>query len=307
MHIEMVYPAEFLDGLPLVSSNAFAVAPQLTQLVISNIRFGVIFPASNLRTVHLAQFATLEEIFKIMSDSPIPCPPELGRKLPELPVPYDECGMIYIFIPDINKEKRCIYSQRIEGDFIQLCFSVTGSESAVELPKTLEEAKAWARSPTTEVPIPEGWYAMLDMLKEVQDTMKCSQTSTIDLDSTRVLESDLRCISIPKDFSKKYFRMHADKIESIWSTTKVIDYAFATTVPVPGEILSEGAWLRWYIKKLTDLSFTDAQAASALWHFLASAGSWTCGHNLESTVWKLCKNVLVAGEKMHTPDLGNTK
>ncbi|PBK60673.1 hypothetical protein ARMSODRAFT_965972 [Armillaria solidipes] len=50
------------------------------------------------------------------------------------------------------------------------------------------------------------------------------------------------------------------------STTKVIDYAFATTVPVPGETLSEGAWLRWYIKELTDLSFTDAQAASALWH-----------------------------------------
>ncbi len=70
MHIEMVYPAEFLDGLPIVSSNAFAVAPQLTQLVISNIRFGVIFPASNLRTVHLTKFATLEEIFEIVREAP---------------------------------------------------------------------------------------------------------------------------------------------------------------------------------------------------------------------------------------------
>ncbi|KAK0489401.1 hypothetical protein IW261DRAFT_1390954 [Armillaria novae-zelandiae] len=232
-------------------------------------------------------------------------PPELGRKLPGLPVPYDECGMIYVFIPDTDKENRCIYTQRIEGDFIQFCFSVTGSESADELPKTLEEAKDWARNLVTEVPIPEGWYAMLDMLKEVQDTMTCSQVrfapSTwiryekgVNLPSNWIATGDsvMRVnpifghgcskaiggavclnkllqtvpVSIPKDFSKQYFRMHADKIEPIWNTNKTIDYAFPTTVPVPGETLSEGAWLRWYMKKLTDLAFTDAQAASALWH-----------------------------------------
>ncbi len=44
-------------------------------------------------------------------------PPELGRKLPGLPAPYDECGMIYVFIPDIKKENRCISSQKIDGDF----------------------------------------------------------------------------------------------------------------------------------------------------------------------------------------------
>ncbi len=32
-------------------------------------------------------------------------PSELGRKLPGLPVLYDECGMIYVCTPDINKEK----------------------------------------------------------------------------------------------------------------------------------------------------------------------------------------------------------
>ncbi|KAK0501783.1 hypothetical protein EDD18DRAFT_1317898 [Armillaria luteobubalina] len=232
-------------------------------------------------------------------------PTELGRRLPGLPVPYDECGMIYVFIPDTNKENRCIYSQRIEGDYIQLCFSITGSETASELPKTLDEGKAWARTLVTEVPIPEGWYAMLDMLKEVQDTMTCSQVryapSTwiryergVNLPSNWIAAGDsvMRVnpifgqgcakaiggavclnkllqtvpVSIPKDFSKKYFRMHADKIEPVWNTTKTIDYGFPTTVPVPGETLSEGAWLRWYIKKLTDLAFTDTQAASALWH-----------------------------------------
>ncbi|KAK0501773.1 hypothetical protein EDD18DRAFT_1347844 [Armillaria luteobubalina] len=232
-------------------------------------------------------------------------PPELGRKLPGLPIPYDECGLIYVFVPDSNKDNRCMYSQRIEGDFIQLCFSITGSETASELPKTLEEAQAWARTLITEVPIPEGWYAMLDMLKEVQDTMTCSQVrfapSTwiryergVNLPSNWIAVGDsvmrvnpifghgcskaiygaiclnnlLQTVpnSIPMDFSKKYFRMHADKIEPLWNMTKVVDYEFETTVPVPGETLSEGAWLRWYIKKLTDLSFTDDQAGSALWH-----------------------------------------
>ncbi|KAK0501771.1 hypothetical protein EDD18DRAFT_1431988 [Armillaria luteobubalina] len=241
-------------------------------------------------------------------------PPELGRKLPGFPGPYDECGMIYAFIPDTNEENRCIYSQRIEGDY--------SSESASELPKTLEEAKVWARTLVTEVPIPEGWYAMLDMLKEVQDTMACSQvrfgkvdasllSRGVNLPSNWIAAGDCvmrvnpifghGCskaiggavclnkllqtvpVSIPKDFSKKYFQMHADKIEPIclrthawhhnheydknhWYRLLIPDYGFPTTVPVPGETLSEGAWLRWYIKKLTDLAFTDAQAASALWH-----------------------------------------
>ncbi|PBK99974.1 hypothetical protein ARMGADRAFT_1074801 [Armillaria gallica] len=70
MHIEMVYPAEFLDGLPIVSSNAFAVTPQLTQLVISNIRSGVKISASNLRTVHITKFATLEQIFETVREAP---------------------------------------------------------------------------------------------------------------------------------------------------------------------------------------------------------------------------------------------
>ncbi|KAK0188420.1 hypothetical protein F5146DRAFT_665189 [Armillaria mellea] len=70
MHIEMIYPAEFLDGLPLVSSDAFAVAPQLNHLVIANIRFGVPFPGGNLHTVHLTKFATIIEIFEIVSEAP---------------------------------------------------------------------------------------------------------------------------------------------------------------------------------------------------------------------------------------------
>ncbi|KAK0489402.1 hypothetical protein IW261DRAFT_1444826 [Armillaria novae-zelandiae] len=70
MHIEMVDPAEPLYFLPLVSSDAFTIAPQLNHLVIANIRFGILFPRSNLRTVHLTGFATLEAIFGIVSEAP---------------------------------------------------------------------------------------------------------------------------------------------------------------------------------------------------------------------------------------------
>ncbi len=57
---------------------------------------------------------------------------------------------------------------------MQICFSISGGDD-VELPTTLEEAKAWTRSLITEVPIPEGWFTMLDMLEEVQESMTCSQ------------------------------------------------------------------------------------------------------------------------------------
>ncbi|KAK0489409.1 hypothetical protein IW261DRAFT_1641693 [Armillaria novae-zelandiae] len=232
-------------------------------------------------------------------------PPELGRRLPGLPVPYDECGVIYCLIADPEKDNRGVYSQRIDGDFMQICFSVSGGND-VELPTTLEEAKVWTRSLITEVPIPEGWFAMLDMLEEVQESMTCSQVrfgpSTwiqyekgVNLPSNWIAAGDsvmkvnplhgqgcskatygaiclnqlLQTVqsSIPEDLSHRYFRIHAAKIEPLWSSTKVADYAFRSTVPVLGETLSEGALLRWYMKRLMILSFTDAQAGSAIWHF----------------------------------------
>ncbi|KAK0223224.1 hypothetical protein IW262DRAFT_1458228 [Armillaria fumosa] len=50
LHLEMIHAADYLEDLPEVSSNAFAIAPQLADLVIVNIRGGVPFPMSNLRS-----------------------------------------------------------------------------------------------------------------------------------------------------------------------------------------------------------------------------------------------------------------
>ncbi|KAG7444005.1 uncharacterized protein BT62DRAFT_952936 [Guyanagaster necrorhizus] len=228
-------------------------------------------------------------------------PPELGRKLPGLPVSWDECGWIYCLSTDPDQDSRNIYSQRIDGDIVQLCFSSLGDS---DLPVTLEEGKAFTRSLVTEKPIPETFFAMLDMLDEVKDTMTCSRVRfpgsshiryerAVNLPSNWVALGDsvmrvnpvygqgcskafygalclnallLNLTSIPKDFSKKYFSSHAEKIKPLWTSLKSGDYAYKTTVPVQGESLSQGSLARWYTKKLTILSFTDDQAGSAMWH-----------------------------------------
>ncbi|KAK0501762.1 hypothetical protein EDD18DRAFT_1347834 [Armillaria luteobubalina] len=228
--------------------------------------------------------------------------PELGRKLPGLPVPYEESWGIYNNSTDSTKENRCVYSQLVDGNIIQLCFSAMGE---CELPKTLEDAKICARSLVTEKPIPETFFQMLDLLDEVKDTMTCSQVRypgssyiryerAVNLPTNWIAMGDsvmrvnpvygqgcskaffgaiclhkllMTSTVVPRDLSKKYFSIHAQKIRPLWESLKVGDYSFPTTTPIPGETLSKGSWLRWYMKKLIILSFTDDQAGSALWHF----------------------------------------
>ncbi|KAK0501744.1 hypothetical protein EDD18DRAFT_1317883 [Armillaria luteobubalina] len=227
-------------------------------------------------------------------------PPELGRRIPGLPYPYDDCGSIYCNSPDPTKDNRCMYSQRVDGDILQVCFTAMGE---CELPKTLEEAKVGARSLVTEKPVPETFFKMLDMLDEVKDTMTCSQVRypgssyiryerAVNLPSNWVALGDsvmrvnpiygqgcskaifgaicldqlLRnATEIPKGFSKKYFSIHVENIRPIWEALKVSDYSFPQTIPLPGETLATGSWLRWYMKKLIVLAFTDDQAGSAMW------------------------------------------
>ncbi|KAK0188450.1 hypothetical protein F5146DRAFT_1225237 [Armillaria mellea] len=225
---------------------------------------------------------------------------DLQLLLPGLPYPYDDCGPIYCNSPDLSKDDRCTYSQRVDGDILQVCFTAMGE---CELPKTLKEAKAGALSLVTEKPIPETFFKMLDMLDEVKDTMTCSQVrypgsshiryeKAVNLPSNWVALGDsvmrvnpiygqgcskailgaiyldqlLRnATEIPKGFSKKYFSIHVEKIRPIWEGLKVSDYSFPETIPLPGETLSNGSWLRWYMKKLIVLAFTDDQAGSAVW------------------------------------------
>ena len=53
----------------------------------------------------------------------------------------------------------------------------------------------------------------------------------------RLPYADMR--SIPNGFGREFFKLHRDKIESMWDGTKPADYMFSTTIPVQGEKLSD--------------------------------------------------------------------
>ncbi|EGN96341.1 hypothetical protein SERLA73DRAFT_186050 [Serpula lacrymans var. lacrymans S7.3] len=71
---------------------------------------------------------------------------------------------------------------------------------------------------------------------------------------------------LPSNFSKQFFDGQERSIGSIWSGTKTVDYGYKTTVPIDGETLSQGSWLRWYIGKLQIISLKDRDVNSVLWH-----------------------------------------
>ncbi|KAJ7101457.1 hypothetical protein B0H15DRAFT_816167 [Mycena belliarum] len=71
-------------------------------------------------------------------------------------------------------------------------------------------------------------------------------------------------ITLPYDFSTKFFAEQYDKTDWNWQNTRVMDYGVPTTEPLPGESLSSGASLRWYIAKLQRLALIDEHAGLVL-------------------------------------------
>ncbi|KAJ7804362.1 hypothetical protein B0H14DRAFT_3153977 [Mycena olivaceomarginata] len=72
--------------------------------------------------------------------------------------------------------------------------------------------------------------------------------------------------TLPANFSTKFFLEQFDKIDWAWQNTRLMDYGIPTTEPLPGESLSSGSYLRWYIAQLQRLSITDDDAAWALYN-----------------------------------------
>ncbi|KIK61241.1 hypothetical protein GYMLUDRAFT_166904 [Collybiopsis luxurians FD-317 M1] len=70
---------------------------------------------------------------------------------------------------------------------------------------------------------------------------------------------------LPPDFSERYFKEHFNKTDSLWQTTRVLDYGVPCTKPIAGEDLSSGRLLRWYIRKLWSLAIKDEQARRVVW------------------------------------------
>ncbi|KZT32360.1 hypothetical protein SISSUDRAFT_1066988 [Sistotremastrum suecicum HHB10207 ss-3] len=79
---------------------------------------------------------------------------------------------------------------------------------------------------------------------------------------------------LPHDFAKKFYKSQFKRIESLWIETKADDYGWDTTVPVEGETLKEGAFLRWYVRNFVNLTTKNEYAATVLFNssmFIAPA------------------------------------
>ncbi|KAK0501778.1 hypothetical protein EDD18DRAFT_1347849 [Armillaria luteobubalina] len=177
--------------------------------------------------------------------------PDVARRLPGLPAPFDECGFIYCLATDPAKETRCLFSNRVDKDIIHICFSVMGE---CELPTDLDAAKACVRSLVVDKPIPQSFFALLDALDEVQDTMTCSKvnflgSSYVQYEKGVSLPSNLIALGdsvmkvnpmyghgcakaffgavclnvllqnsteIHESFASRFFRMQAEKIVPLW-------------------------------------------------------------------------------------------
>nr|GAT55263.1 predicted protein [Mycena chlorophos] len=67
--------------------------------------------------------------------------------------------------------------------------------------------------------------------------------------------------SLPPTFAQSFFKEEKDKTEWLWDNTRLFDYGAPTTEPIPGESLSDGAALRWYITWLHRVAASDDHAA----------------------------------------------
>ncbi|KAF8221557.1 hypothetical protein L208DRAFT_1327277 [Tricholoma matsutake] len=229
-------------------------------------------------------------------------PPALAERLP-IPGGYHNTGGIYNCIPDGRVEHKSIYAMRYEGDTFQLCCGTRGDiEQPKNLDEVITFAKdiivdkpipEWffkildalheveASATITNVNLsslsyikyhqarnlPDNYIAIGDSILRVNPIYGhgCSKAIMGAVTLNTVLKSTDSQNYLPVDFSKRFFDAQAAKIDPIWEGTKILDYGFNCTVPVEGETLRTGAFLRWYLRRLHMVSFRDRQAGLASW------------------------------------------
>ncbi|KAJ7289372.1 hypothetical protein C8J57DRAFT_1277510 [Mycena rebaudengoi] len=214
----------------------------------------------------------------------------LGRL--SLPPDIKNDGPMYTFIEDGVEQGRVLFAlMRPDGDTF-LAF-VGQHENSRSPPKNLAELKAFVEGLNAVQRIPDWVFEILDMLKEVNDSVarldlkkiEPAPTSYVRYHRATYLPSNwvalgdsvmtcctkafkgalslhnvLRAASgnnvLPSKFSTTFFAEHFDKTDLMWQNTRLMDYGVPTTEPIPSESLSSGAYLRWYISQLQHLALT---------------------------------------------------
>ncbi|KAJ7463170.1 hypothetical protein FB451DRAFT_1139544 [Mycena latifolia] len=247
-----------------------------------------------------------------------------------LPPDIKNTGPMYTFLEDGVEQGRVLFAlTRPDGNTF-LVF-VGHHETSRSPPRNLAELKVFVGGLNTMQPIPDWVFKVVDMLEEVNDsaaiaTLKIAPTSyvryhqAINLPANWVALGDsvmtlnplfsegctkafrgalalhnvLRATSgntLSSNFSTKFFAEHFDKTDLMWQNTRLIDYGVSTTEPVPGEDLSSGRALRWYISQLQHLAVTDEDAALVVYNSAVGLGSPIDAFNpnlVMKILWQSC-------------------
>ncbi|EJD46786.1 hypothetical protein AURDEDRAFT_164239 [Auricularia subglabra TFB-10046 SS5] len=105
------------------------------------------------------------------------------------------------------------------------------------------------------------------------------------------LDGVLRSYS-PHDraFGRTFFKRLANRSQDRWESSKALDYGHQTTIPVPGETLDVGWFLRWYNRKLGAILHKNEYAAGVLWHsmhFLGPGQLMMSPRILAAVIWEM--------------------
>nr|GAT50844.1 predicted protein [Mycena chlorophos] len=137
-------------------------------------------------------------------------------------------------------------------------------------PTNTEQLRQYAHSLYTVNPFPEFFWNVLDLLEEMEET---AVVSLLRVPPTSYNSSARAKQPAAPSRTKDFFEEEKDKTEWLWDNTRLMDYGVPTTEPIPGERLSEGAGLRWYIMWLQRLGASDDHAALALYDATSGFGS----------------------------------
>ncbi|KAF8624200.1 hypothetical protein AX17_007189 [Amanita inopinata Kibby_2008] len=94
--------------------------------------------------------------------------PVTDDMIKRFPAEAQKVGPILNYFPDSRLEHRVVFSQRVDRRIVQLC---TGQWGNADLPTSLDDFKAFAKSLNADHPIPAWWYQFVDTLKDVEDKM----------------------------------------------------------------------------------------------------------------------------------------
>ncbi|KAJ7939614.1 hypothetical protein B0H13DRAFT_2300302 [Mycena leptocephala] len=241
--------------------------------------------------------------------------------LDRMPLPPDikNTGHMYTFFEDGVEHGRVMFAlTRPDGNTFMVFLGQ--HETNRSPPTNLAELKVFVEGLNTMEPIPDWVFKVMDMLEEVNDSaaianLKIAPTQYVRYHQATNLPSNWGAMgdsvmtlnplfgegctkafrassnTLPLNFSTKFFAEHFDKTDLMWQNTRLNDYGVPTTEPLPGESLSSGAYLRWYIRQLKHLAVTDEAAALVVYNSAVGLASPIDAFNpniVMKILWRTC-------------------